>query len=132
MQPLPNTQTTSQTVSGAVPDDERHTRFLSKMAGHDKAFRIPVKVTQADGKVVEIDKKYVQADQGSDMNDVSTGLAKTLKLDLHSPAEVGFKGLSMRTADHRETILKPIGGRDKEGYTLFRCFGSPCHNERRE
>ena len=78
------------------------TRFLSTMVGHDKAFRISAEVTQADGAVVKLDKKYTQADQGADMSFISTGLAIALKLTFHSLAEVG---LSMRTADHRETIL---------------------------
>ncbi len=39
------------------------------------------------------------------MNVISTGLVRHLSLELHSLSEVGFKGLSMRTADHRETIL---------------------------
>ena len=78
------------------------TRFLSTMVRHDKAFRISGEVTQADGAVVKLDKKYTQADQGADMSFISTGLAIALKLTFHSLAEVG---LSMRTADHRETIL---------------------------
>ena len=36
---------------------------------------------------------------------ISMGLVKFLGLVLHSLDEVGVKGLSMRTADHRETIL---------------------------
>jgi len=39
------------------------------------------------------------------MNVLSAGLVRHLALDLHPLSEVGFKGLSMRTADHRETIL---------------------------
>lgn len=39
------------------------------------------------------------------MNVMSAGLVRHLSLELHSLSEVGFKGLSMRTADHRETIL---------------------------
>lgn len=54
---------------------------------------------------IELDTKFTQAGQGSDMNVISTGLVRHLSLELHSLSEVGFKGLSMRTADHRETIL---------------------------
>ena len=77
-------------------------RFLNTMMRHDKAFKIFAEVTQADETVVKLDKKYTQADQGADMSFISAGLAIALKLTFHSLAEVG---LSMRTADHRETIL---------------------------
>ena len=39
------------------------------------------------------------------MNVLSMGLVRRLELQFRSQGEVGFKGLSMRTADHRETVL---------------------------
>ena len=75
------------------------------MIGVDKAFRVLCSIQKPDGTEVQLDKRYVQADQGSDMNVISAGLVRHLHLDLHSLAEVGFKGLSMRTADHRDTVL---------------------------
>ena len=86
-------------------DGERHTRFLSAMIGLDKAFRIPCSVIKPNGETLELDQRYTQANQGSDMNVISTGLAQHLGLDLHDLSEVGFKGLSMRTADSQETVL---------------------------
>lgn len=47
----------------------------------------------------------VQADQGSDMNVISTAMAKQLGLPFQSLSDVGFAGLTMKTADHRETLL---------------------------
>lgn len=46
-----------------------------------------------------------QADQGSDLNVISTGLATKLGLQLQSLDLVGFRGLTMRTADHKDTQL---------------------------
>lgn len=40
------------------------------------------------------------------MNVISMGLVRMLNLDLHALAEIGFKGLSIRTADHRDTVLE--------------------------
>ena len=87
-------------------DGDRHTRFLSTLVGHDKAFRINATIMKSDGTAVKVDKKFVQADQGSDMNVVSIGLAKHLGLELRALEEVGFRGLSMRCADYRESTLK--------------------------
>ena len=92
-------------VSSTSVEDEKHTRFISNMLGVDKAFRVPCTIHNQDGSEVQLDKHYVQADQGSDMNVISSGLAKKLNLTLRPLSEVGFQGLSMRTADHRETLL---------------------------
>ncbi len=86
-------------------DNKRHTRFLSAIIGLDKAFRLPCSIVKPDGTQIELDKKFTQADQGSDINVLSARLVRHLVLDLYPLSEVGFKGLSIRTADHRETIL---------------------------
>ena len=91
--------------STSASDNEKHTRFISNLLGVDKAFRVPCTIHMQDGSEVQLNKQYVQADQGSDMNVISSGLAKRLSLTLRPLAEVGFEGLSMRTADHRETLL---------------------------
>lgn len=75
------------------------------MIGIEKAFRVDCTVFKPDGTTATIDKEHTQADQGSDMNVISAGLARRLSLQLNPLDEVGFKGLSMRTADHRETVL---------------------------
>ena len=111
---LQNTQSTgtvaSATVSRLTPAQAeeravRHTRLLITLVEVDKAFRIQCTIYKPDGTVVVLEQKLTQADQGSEMNVISAGLARFLGLVLHSLEEVGFKGLSMRTADHRETIL---------------------------
>jgi len=98
----PSVNMSSASASNGI---DRHTRFLSTMIGTDKAFRIEVTIIMPDGTTIVLEKRYTQADQGSDMNVMSSGLVRLLGLTLHSLDEVGFKGLSMRTADHRETIL---------------------------
>ena len=84
----------------------RHTGLLITLVEVDKAFRIQCTIYKPDGTVVVLEQKLTQADQGSEMNVISAGLVRFLGLHLHSLEEVGFKGLSMRTADHRETVLQ--------------------------
>ena len=91
--------------SSQIVAPDMHTRFLGTLAGMEKAFRLPCSVTRRDGVEEHLDKSIVQADQGSDMNVMSMGLARKLMLDLRPLAEVGFKGLSMRVADSRESPL---------------------------
>ncbi len=62
------------------------------------------------------------------MNVISTGLVRQIGLDMHSLSEIGFRGLTMRTADHRETLLEHwvwlnVG---VEGvWRSIRCFVAP-------
>jgi hypothetical protein len=104
-QSQPQDQFTQETMQASSVEAERHTRFLSTMVGKDKAFRIPCSIQKPDGSTVHLDKSYVQADQRSDMNVISTELIKYLGLQSHSLGEIEFAGLSMRTADHCETVL---------------------------
>jgi len=127
-QSQPRDQSTQGTMQASSVEAERHTRFLSTMVGKDKAFRIPCFIQKPDGSTVHLDKSYVQADQGSDMNMISTGLVKYLGLQSHSLGEIGFAGLSMRTADHRETVLHDWTWLDisVEGvWRKIRCFVAP-------
>ena len=62
------------------------------------------------------------------MSVISLGLVNHLGLIKRPLAEVGFKGLSMRTADHRDTLLEywaflyiAVSGIMRE----VRCFVSP-------
>ena len=101
-----NIQISAGTVSSLAGEHaERHTRFLSATLGQDKAFRLPCTIFKPDGSTIRLDKQYTQADQGSDMNVMSVGLVKRLALELHPLAELGLRGLSMRTADYRDTPL---------------------------
>ena len=96
----------SQTQTGTVNSTavDGNMRFLSTVMGADKAFRIPCMI-RVGGREQELDRSQVQADQGSDMNVISTAMAKWLELPFHSLSDVGFAGLMMKTADHRETLL---------------------------
>ena len=104
-----------------------YTRFLQTLAGTEKAFRIlgTARVGEIETALV---KKNTQADQGSDMNVMSTPLVQQLRLSLRSLAEVGFMGLCMETADHRETMLQHWVTFDFccEGlWRTVRCFVNP-------
>lgn len=52
-----------------------------------------------------LDRKYDQVDQGSEMSLILVGMVSHLGVAKRSLVEVGFKGLTMRTADHREPLL---------------------------
>ena len=85
---------------------ERHTRALgAKMAGYDKQYRIEAKIRKENDEIVTLPKATTQADQGSDINVISPELVSMLQLKPQALGDIGFAGLSMRTADHRETIL---------------------------
>ncbi len=103
--PPPGVVPTSSSAT-YVPHEQRHTHFLSTMIGVDKAFRIACIIIKPNGVTVVLERKTTQADQGSDMNVISYSLSRRLELELHPLEEIGFKGLSMRTADMRETLLQ--------------------------
>jgi len=84
---------------------ERHTRALNQKTGKDKQYRLESQIRTEDNRVLDLPRDMTQADQGSDICVVSPGLVNYLKLTLHPLADIGFAGLSMRTADNRETVL---------------------------
>ncbi|KAL8795800.1 MAG: hypothetical protein Q9182_007483 [Xanthomendoza sp. 2 TL-2023] len=102
----------TQTQGGATSVEVRslgttvdvHTRSLGKMAGMEKAFRIPCTV-RVNGKDIQLERDYTQADQGPEMNIISSSMAHSLGLQLHDLSAIGFYGLSMKRADHKETTL---------------------------
>ena len=83
---------------------DSNTRFLSALVEQDKAYRIPA-VIRINNKEISLVKSQVQADQGSDMNVISPAIIRQYKLDLHSLSEIEFAGISIKTANHRETLL---------------------------
>ena len=87
-------------TSNSHSKSKRFTRQLSSLVGVDKAFRVSAIAKRLDGTEVELEKGNHQADQGSDMNVISLGMTRFLKLELHPVAEIGFQGLSMRTAEN--------------------------------
>ena len=54
---------------------DAHTRFLSKIAGIEKAFRIPSTIRYSAGQDVPLEKKQLHTDQGSDIDVISTAMA---------------------------------------------------------
>lgn len=73
-----------------------------------KAFRVPVVAqAEANGKIMKValPKHISQADQGSEMNVISQGLVKALKLEKLCLGTRGFSGLTMNTADGGATEL---------------------------
>ena len=140
-QPMQSQASSQQTLGGrlsraisssvgaaATLDPEGQTRFLGSLVGSEKAFRVPSVVRKPKGEEVELEKGRTQADQGSDMNVISQGMVRFLGLELHLLSDIGFKGLSMRTADYRDTVLMywvwlDIG---VEGiWRKIRCFVAP-------
>ena len=73
--------------------------------GADKAFQIPYSVHIEGSSEIVLNHSQVQADQGSNMNIILTAMARQLRLQFHSLSDVGFAGLTMKTADYRETLL---------------------------
>ena len=100
----PSTQATVSRVI-AMPTPDHHTKMLRKLAGSEKAYNIEGSA-RVNGKVTLIPKKNTSADQGSEMNIMSTSMSQHLSLVPKSLSEVGFLGLCMETADHRETLLE--------------------------
>ena len=100
----PSTQATVSRVV-AIPTPDHHTKMLRKLAGSEKAYNIEGSA-RVNGKVTHILKKNTSADQGSEMNVMSTSMSQHLSLAPKPLSEVGFLGLCMETADHRETLLE--------------------------
>ena len=84
---------------------DAHTRFLSRIAGMEKAFRISSTIRHSSGQDVPLEKRQSHADQGSDIDVISAAIATKLDLQFHDLASIGFQGLSMETADHKDTML---------------------------
>lgn len=100
---LATTTGLSQVSRTAIAPD-LHTRIISAMFRAEKAFRIPCCIRN-NGVETLLPRSQTQADQGSDLNVISTGLATKLGLQLQSLDLVGLRGLTMRTADHKDPQL---------------------------
>ena len=83
---------------------DAHIRFLQTLVGVEKAFRIPA-VVRSQGQEVNLERRHTQADQGSELNVISGAMVRQLGLEVKSLAEIGFHGMSMTTADHKEHML---------------------------
>ncbi len=111
-----NVQQNSQVIQRIISDNvsittasteaEKHTWFLSMIIDKNKIFRISCFIKKTDETEIHLEKSYVQANQESDMNVISTDLIRQLNLNMHSLLKIEFWNLTMRTADHRKTLLK--------------------------
>lgn len=115
-------------VSSAEIAPDLHTQIISAMFRAEKAFRIPCYIWN-NGVETVLPRSQKQADQGSNLNVISTGLATKLGLQLQSLDLVGFRGLTMRTADHKYTqlhhwVLLNVGVQGI--WRKIRCFVSPA------
>ncbi|RKF77196.1 hypothetical protein GcM1_221029 [Golovinomyces cichoracearum] len=89
----------SSSVSNADPGNNSYTSLMSV---EQKAFRIPVfarAIVNEKFLRVALPKHISRADQGSEMNVISHGLVKALKLEKQGLETRGFSGLIMNTAD---------------------------------
>lgn len=118
-------QSTQETMQAFSVEAKRHTRFLSTIIDKNKAFRILCFIQKSDEFIIHLDKFYVQANQRSDMNVISTELIKHLSLQSHSLSEIEFAELSMRTVNHHKTVLHDWIWLDidvKEVWRKIQCF----------
>ena len=76
---------------------DRHTRFLGSMVHKDKAFRLPATIRTFTNSFVDVEKNFVQADQGSDINVISADCVKFFGLSTYPLSEINFQGFTMRT-----------------------------------
>lgn len=122
--PIPGVSSNS-----VVAQPDAHTKFLSTMVGKEKAFRVAASVRSEGSTEQSLARKQTQVDQGSEMNVVNPSMAVVVKAKLRPLAEVGFKGLTMQTADSFESTLEHYVGFDVcvEGiWRSIRCFVSPA------
>ena len=90
---------------GAVVASTANTDYLMSMPCKDKAFHIPCQIHDAKEGVFNSPVGCNQADQGSDLNLVSSTLLNWLGITPHDIANVQFKGLAMKTATGAKVIL---------------------------
>lgn len=117
--------TTITTNTSSPPD--KHTQIVSSLPKSEKAFRIPC-IIRLNNQLIGLERHQTQADQGSDLNVISMGLVQKLNLELLSLDLVRFRGLSMRTADHKDTPLQFWVWLEVDVQQLWRkirCFVSP-------
>jgi hypothetical protein len=93
-------------ISTDFKENEKHTQFLSIMIDLNKAFRIPCSMVKSFDETIELNKQYTQTNQDSNMNVIFMNLTVRLRLHLRDLAEVGFRGLFMKTANNNDIILQ--------------------------
>ncbi|OJD24486.1 hypothetical protein ACJ73_04154 [Blastomyces percursus] len=91
----------SQAVTVAA---DVNTRLLSQLKPEDKAFRIPAQIKIA-GQVIDLPRAVTQADQGSELNLVTEAFLKTYMIAKKPLGDIGYQGMSMRTATKVESLL---------------------------
>lgn len=103
-QEILKTSLKNKTVSSAETGIDERVEFLRELTKLEKAFRLPATVILGTVRVM-LEKGYTQADQGSEMNVISPGMVRKLGLVRRSLGDIGLAGLTMETADHKETRL---------------------------
>ncbi|OJD10104.1 hypothetical protein ACJ73_09936 [Blastomyces percursus] len=81
-----------------------NTKLLSQLKPEDKAFRIPAQVKIA-GRVIDLPRAVTQAYQGSELKLVTEAFLKTYMIAKKPLADIGYQGMSMRTATKVESLL---------------------------
>ncbi|PGG95345.1 hypothetical protein GX51_08274 [Blastomyces parvus] len=81
-----------------------NTRLLKQLKNEEKAFRVPAQI-KVNGKIIDLPRAATQADQGSELNLVSEPFIKKYGLKVKPLSEIGYQGMSMKTATKVETIL---------------------------
>ena len=72
----------------------------------NKAFRVPSTVKKPNGSEVKLKKSHTQTNQESNINVISVELIRLVDLPLQLLSKIKFKNLSIRIADHRDTVLE--------------------------
>lgn len=102
-QPSQATTNPAEVLSAST---DSHTKFLHSLHSVEKAFQIGCTVKASDGREISLGKAITQVDQGSEMNVISATLLDQLRIPKFLLADIGFQGLNMETADHRQSPLK--------------------------
>ena len=93
-------------ITTASTEAEKHMQFLSTIINKNKIFQISCFIKKTNETKIHLEKSYVQANQKSDMNVISTDLIRQLDLNMHFLSKIEFRDLTMHTADHRKMLLK--------------------------
>ena len=85
---------------------ERYTRFLGFLINVNKTFRVFSTMKKSNEIEVKFEKSHTQTNQGFDINVILMDLISMLDLTKYLLTNIGFKGLFMRTIDHRDIMLQ--------------------------
>ena len=104
IQKILKTSLKNKTMSFVETEIDERVEFFKKLIKLKKAFRFSVIVILETVRVM-LEKEYIQANQGSEMNVISSKMIRKLKLVHRSLKDIGLVDLIMKTADHKEIKL---------------------------